>query len=312
MPAERFVRAGLFLRAALLADGSSRRFRGEVRETQPLGSRPRRAEPRSGRRALVEPERPAASLISRLFCLAGQSRGFFYDFHVPETRRTHRDRAERSAGGAAPAVDPGRRPSRPPRDRRAPLEPLDAISARFLGPAPSPRPPPSRHRGAGPSVGPPPRPAPPPPPARRPPSTPQSRQPRAFKKFRYRGVDLDKLLELKTDELVALLPARVRRKFARGLPQGAHTLVKRIRAAKRAAPAGEKPAPVRTHLRSMVVLPEFIGAVVGIYNGRAFNQVEIRPEMVGHYLGELSITYKPVAHGRPGMLAQMAKFIPMK
>lgn len=55
-----------------------------------------------------------------------------------------------------------------------------------------------------------------------------------------------------------------------------------------------------------------IGSVIGIYNGKSFNSVEIRPEMVGHYLGELSITYKPVAHGRPGMLAQMAKFIPMK
>lgn len=37
---------------------------------------------------------------------------------------------------------------------------------------------------------------------------------------------------------------------------------------------------------------QMIGSVIGIYNGKSFNQVEIRPEMLGHYLGELSITYK--------------------
>jgi small subunit ribosomal protein S15e len=35
--------------------------------------------------------------------------------------------------------------------------------------------------------------------------------------------------------------------------------------------------------------------------------------MVGHYLGEFSITYKPVRHGRPGIGAtSSSKFIPLK
>lgn len=35
--------------------------------------------------------------------------------------------------------------------------------------------------------------------------------------------------------------------------------------------------------------------------------------MVGHYLGEFSLTYKPVFHGRPGVGASGAsKFIPLK
>ena len=29
-------------------------------------------------------------------------------------------------------------------------------------------------------------------------------------------------------------------------------------------------------MRNMIVLPEMIGSVVGIYNGKTFNQVEIR------------------------------------
>jgi small subunit ribosomal protein S15e len=34
--------------------------------------------------------------------------------------------------------------------------------------------------------------------------------------------------------------------------------------------------------------------------------------MIGHYLGEFAITYKPVAHGRPGIAAtSAARFIPL-
>ena len=30
---------------------------------------------------------------------------------------------------------------------------------------------------------------------------------------------------------------------------------------------------VRTHLRNMIIIPEMIGSVVGVYNGKTFNQV---------------------------------------
>jgi len=94
---------------------------------------------------------------------------------------------------------------------------------------------------------------------------------------------------------------------------------------------------VRTHLRDMVIVPEMIGSVIGVYNGKTFNQVEIKvrsvvrfakalrsptdarepcapqPEMVGTYTGEYSISYKPVKHGRPGIGAtHSSRFIPLK
>lgn len=44
-----------------------------------------------------------------------------------------------------------------------------------------------------------------------------------------------------------------------------------------------------------------------------FNLVEVKPEMVGHYTGEFSISYQPVKHGRPGIGATMnSRFIPLK
>ena len=51
-------------------------------------------------------------------------------------------------------------------------------------------------------------------------------------------------------------------------------LVKRLQ--KRDAPPGEKPEPVRTHLRNMIIVPEMIGSIIGVYNGKTFNQVEIK------------------------------------
>ncbi|XP_072599596.1 small ribosomal subunit protein uS19-like [Vulpes vulpes] len=70
---------------------------------------------------------------------------------------------------------------------------------------------------------------------------------------------------------------------------------------------------MQTHLRDMIILPEMVGSMVGVYNGKTFNQMEIKPEMIGHYLGEFSITYKPVKHGRPGIRAtHSSRFIPLK
>ena len=38
----------------------------------------------------------------------------------------------------------------------------------------------------------------------------------------------------------------------------------------------EKPTCIKTHMRNMIVLPEMIGSVVGVHNGKTFNQVEIK------------------------------------
>ena len=136
---------------------------------------------------------------------------------------------------------------------------------------------------------------------------------RTFKKFTFRGIALEQLLDMNKNELVDLFCARPRRKFSRGLKRKAHALIKKLNKAKKEAPAGEKPEAVRTHLRNMIIVPEMIGSVVGVYNGKSFNQVEIKPEMIGHYLGEFSITYKPTAHGRPGIgSSTSSRFIPLR
>ena len=69
-------------------------------------------------------------------------------------------------------------------------------------------------------------------------------------------------------------------------------LIKKLRKKKKECPVNEKPDVVKTHLRNMIVVPEMTGSIVGVYNGKVFTQVEIKPEMIGHYLGEFSISYK--------------------
>ncbi|KFK31707.1 hypothetical protein AALP_AA6G148500 [Arabis alpina] len=136
---------------------------------------------------------------------------------------------------------------------------------------------------------------------------------RTFKKFSYRGIDLETLLDMPTTDLVDQFSSRIRRRLSRGLTRKPMALIKKLRNAKRDAPEGEKPEPVRTHLRNMVIMPEMIGSIIGVYNGKTFNQIEIKPEMIGHYLAEFSITYKPVRHGKPGHGAtHSSRFIPLK
>ena len=139
------------------------------------------------------------------------------------------------------------------------------------------------------------------------------RKKRAFRKFTFRGIDLDKLLDLTNDELMDLVTARARRRMSRGLKRKPMALIKRLRRAKKEAPTGEKPVGIKTHLRDMIIVPEMIGSIIGIYNGKMFCGVEIKPEMIGMYLGEFAITYKPVRHGRPGIGAtNSSRFIPLK
>jgi len=56
-------------------------------------------------------------------------------------------------------------------------------------------------------------------------------------------------------------------------------LIKKLRKAKKEAPPNEKPAVVKTHLRNMIIVPEMIGSVVGIYNGK------VRPGLFSSLLG---------------------------
>jgi len=62
----------------------------------------------------------------------------------------------------------------------------------------------------------------------------------------------------------------------------------------------EKPNVVKMHPWDTIILPEMVDSIVGVYNGKTFEQEETKPKMIAHYLGEFSTTYKAVKHSRPG------------
>lgn len=48
--------------------------------------------------------------------------------------------------------------------------------------------------------------------------------------------------------------------------------------------------PIKTWARSCTILPEFVEHVFSVHNGKTFIKVAIREDMVGHKLGEFSLT----------------------
>lgn len=132
------------------------------------------------------------------------------------------------------------------------------------------------------------------------------------REFTYRGFTLEQLQSMSMDEFIMLLPARQRRSLQRGLSPEQRTLLEKIRKAKEAMRKGQT-ITIKTHARDMVILPEMVGLTIHVHNGKEFVPVEIKPEMIGHYLGEFAITNKPVKHGTPGIGASRSSmYVPLK
>jgi small subunit ribosomal protein S19 len=128
--------------------------------------------------------------------------------------------------------------------------------------------------------------------------------------FTYRGHTLDELQSMSLDEVAELLPARQRRTITRGLSLEHEKLLESAREAGEEETAND---PIRTHRRDMPIVPEMVGLTFEVYNGQAFQRVEVEPEMIGHYLGEFQLTRTSVEHGQAGIGAtRSSKFVPLK
>ncbi|MDP1553085.1 MAG: 30S ribosomal protein S19 [Methanobacteriaceae archaeon] len=138
----------------------------------------------------------------------------------------------------------------------------------------------------------------------------------ARKEFMYRGYTLEELQEMPMDNVIEILPSRQRRSLKRGFLPRQKKILDKIRKLKNEGKQGNKggkPQIIKTHCRDMIVLPEMVGMIFGIYNGKVFVQVQIQPEMIGCYFGEFAPTRQKVAHGDPGMGAtRSSMFVPLK
>lgn len=48
--------------------------------------------------------------------------------------------------------------------------------------------------------------------------------------------------------------------------------------------------PMKTWARACTIIPEFVGYTFMVHNGRMFHKVFVTEDMVGHKLGEFSLT----------------------
>ena len=129
---------------------------------------------------------------------------------------------------------------------------------------------------------------------------------RRKREFTLRGLTLPKLQELTLEQLSLLLPARQRRTLRRGFNEEQRRFLEKLA-------ESSADATVRTHCRDVLVLPGHVGRKVAVHNGTEFKEIEVRPEMIGHYYGEFALTRRFEKHSGPGVGAtRSSKFMPLK
>ena len=97
----------------------------------------------------------------------------------------------------------------------------------------------------------------------------------------------------------------------RSLKKGAFVdthLVKKVEAMNK---AGKKSA-IKTWSRRSTITPDFVGQTVAIHNGKTFIPVFITENMVGHKLGEFSLTRTFRGHARSEKAAPAPSASPAK
>ncbi|HDR53074.1 MAG TPA: 30S ribosomal protein S19 [archaeon] len=129
------------------------------------------------------------------------------------------------------------------------------------------------------------------------------------KAITYYGLEPEAFENMTAEDFIKLMPARQRRTFKRGFTPAQKILLEKVKSYKE----GKRQKPIRTHCRDMLILPEMLGVIFMVHSGNDWKRVEPTYEMLGHFLGEFSLTRKRIQHGSPGVGAtRSSKFIPLK
>ena len=128
-----------------------------------------------------------------------------------------------------------------------------------------------------------------------------------MEEYKFRGKSVDELKKMTIEELAKLANADFRRVAKRGFSQEEKEFLLNMKR------KSVKSKAIKTHMREMFILPEFVGQTIHVHNGKEFVPLEIKPSMVFHRLGEFALTTKQVKHGSPGMKATRSSgFVPIK
>lgn len=113
--------------------------------------------------------------------------------------------------------------------------------------------------------------------------------------------------------ILPILNSRQRRSLDKRVDKYMNDEKRKLREEIKLAKEGKLRGVLKTHVRDMIILPDMIGLNINVHNGREFSSVSVRPEMIGHYLGEYAITNKRVQHGAPGVgSSRSSLYVPLK
>lgn len=122
--------------------------------------------------------------------------------------------------------------------------------------------------------------------------------------FLLKGRTAEDLQKMSLEEFAKLIPSRERRNLMRGFDDDEKKFLEKMRSSQK---------PVKTHIREMVIIPEMLFKKILVHNGKEWISVDVKPEMLGHRLGEFALTRKRVQHSAPGVGAtKSSKFLPLK
>lgn len=105
----------------------------------------------------------------------------------------------------------------------------------------------------------------------------------------FRGQNVEELKAVDTREFAKLVKSRARRAILRNYD----VIEAFVRKVEEQSAKGKMP---KTHDRTIVIVPRMLGKRIGVYNGKEFVKVDVTHEMLGHRLGEFSMTRKIAKH----------------
>jgi small subunit ribosomal protein S19 len=110
----------------------------------------------------------------------------------------------------------------------------------------------------------------------------------------FRGKSIEELKGMSVREFAQLVPSREKRSILRQF-QDIENFVSRCQK------KSSKKKSIKTHERSIVIVPQLLSLTIGVHNGNGFVPVAITYEMLGHRLGEFAPTRPKVKHGAAGV-----------
>ncbi len=117
------------------------------------------------------------------------------------------------------------------------------------------------------------------------------------KELLYKGRKLEDIQRMNLEEFKKIISSRARRSLKRGFTESQKKLLLKIKKYKER----KITKPIKTHCRDIVIVPEMIGILFQVHNGKEFVPIHVSHEMLGRYLGEFVTNRKKVSHSAPGI-----------